>query len=349
MQVAMFTEPGKVELQDIPRPTLKEGEVLVEIEACGLCATDVKSVLRGHPFWKPPRVLGHEMVGRVVEINGGADVSIGDRVFVCPLISCGHCFFCRRESEKMCLNKKTRMPYPGGFSEYVSCPAPTVERGLLPVPERLSSAVASLSEPFGCAVRAMKMTRFDPGACVLIVGDGPMGLLNAAAARFFGAGTVILSGTLPHRLEVAAEHYADIVVNINDEDLAGVIKQATEGHGADAAFVAISVPEAVRQSINLVRPGGSLNVFAGQPAGATMELDLALVHYKEITVNGTFGATPREIYEALMFMASGRMDFSPIVTRAFSLAEFMEAMQYSVEMKGLRAVIVPDGMDPFKT
>ena len=348
MQVAMFTALGKVELQDIPRPVLKEGEILVKIEACGMCATDIKAILKGHPFWRPPAVLGHEMIGRVAEIDGDADVSIGDRVFVSPLMSCGRCYFCRRGSEKMCINKKAEMTYPGGFSEYVSCPPSIVERGLLPVPEKLSSAVASLCEPFACTIRAMKMTRFNPGACVLIVGDGPLGMLNAAAARFFGAGTVILSGTLPHRLEVAAAHYADRVVDISSEDLEEVVKQATEGHGADAAFVAVSVPEAVRQSIKLVRPGGSFNVFAGQPAGAMMELDLALVHYKEITLTGTAGATPREIHEALMFMASGRMDFSPIVTKAFSLAEFMEAMQYSVEMKGLRSIIVPDGADPFE-
>jgi L-iditol 2-dehydrogenase len=172
MQVAMFTALGKVELQDIPRPVLKEGEVLVKIEACGMCATDTKSILRGHPFWKPPRVLGHEMVGRVVEINGETDVSKGDRVFVCSSIPCGRCYFCRRGSEKMCINKKAEMTYPGGFSEYVSCPPSIVERGLLPIPEKLSSAVASLCEPFGCAIRAMKMTRFNPGSCVLIVGDG---------------------------------------------------------------------------------------------------------------------------------------------------------------------------------
>lgn len=115
MQVAMFTELGKVELQDIPRPTLKEGEVLVKIEACGLCATDVKSVLKGHPFWTPPRVLGHEMVGRVVEINGETDVSIGDRVFVCPSMSCGHCYFCRRGRKKCASAGRLRCLIPVGF------------------------------------------------------------------------------------------------------------------------------------------------------------------------------------------------------------------------------------------
>jgi len=348
MKVAMFVEPGKVELQDIPRPTLREGEVLVEIEACGLCATDVKSILKGHPFWKPPRVLGHEMVGRVVEVNQQTSVSVGDRVFVCPSLPCGHCYFCRRGSETMCVNKKAQMPYPGGFSEYVSCPPPIAERGLLRVPDHLPSAVATLSEPLGCAVRAMKMARLRPGAVVVVVGDGPMGILNVAAARLYGASKVIQSGTLAHRLEVSQKHYADVVVNVERENLVDIVMRETEGYGADAVFVTVSVPSLVQQSIELVRPGGWFNVFAGQPAGATMQLDLATVHYKEVSINGVFGATPQDTYEALHFLADGRLDFAPVITDWFALSDFMQAIEYSVQMRGLRAVIVPNGKDPFE-
>ena len=349
MKVAMFVELGKVELQDVPRPTLRNGEVLVEIEACGLCATDVKSILKGHPFWKPPRVLGHEMVGRVVEVNNQTSVSVGDRVFVCPSMPCGHCYFCRRGAETMCTNKKAQMPNPGGFAEYVSCPPPIAEKGLLRVPEHLPSAVATLSEPLGCAVRAMKMVGLRPGSSVVVVGDGPMGMMNAAAARLFGASKVIQSGTLPHRLEVTAQHYADIAVNVEKENLKDIVMRETEGYGADAVFVTVSVPSIVQQSIELVRPGGWFNVFAGQPAGAMMQLDLATVHYKEVSVNGVFGATPQTIYEALHFLASGRLDFAPVITDVFALSNFMEAIEFSLQMRGLRAVIVPNGKDPFAT
>ena len=343
MKVAMFVELGKVELRDIPRPMLREGEVLVEIEACGLCATDVKSILKGHPFWKPPRVLGHEMVGRVVEVNQQTSVSVGDRVFVCPSMPCGYCYFCRRGAETMCLNKKAQMPYPGGFSEYVSCPPSIAARGLLRVPDHLPSAVATLSEPLGCAVRAMKMVRLHPGATVVVVGDGPMGMMNVAAARLYGASKVIQSGTLPHRLEVARQYFADVVVNVEHDNLRDVVMRETEGYGADAVFVTVSVPSLVQQSIELVRPGGWFNVFAGQPAGSIMQLDLATVHYKEVSVNGVFGATPQDIYEALHFLGSGRLNFAPVITDSFTLSDFMKAMEYSLQMRGLRAVITPDG------
>ncbi len=342
MQVAMYVELGKVELQDVPRPAVGQGEVLVEIEACGLCATDVKAIKKGHPFWKPPRVMGHEMVGQVVEINGRTDIAIGDRVYISPMIPCGHCYFCLHGAETMCVNALANMARPGGFAEYVSCPTTLTERGLLPVPAQLDSVVASLAEPVGCAVRAMKAADFAPGSCVVVVGDGPMGMMNAAVARYYGAGTVILSGMLAHRLEIAATHYADITVNVQEQNLADVVHEVTQGYGADAVFVAVPAPAVVKQSLELVRPGGTFNIFAGQPTGSGLDLDLGIVHYKEISIKGTFGATPNQIYEALLLMASKRVDFSPIITKTYRLSQFMEAMEYSLDMQGLRAVIIPD-------
>jgi L-iditol 2-dehydrogenase len=193
----------------------------------------------------------------------------------------------------------------------------------------------------------MKMTPFRPGSVVVVVGDGPMGMLNAAAAHFFGASRVILSGAMPERLKVASEHYADIVVNVNEASLEEVVRDVTDGFGADAVFVAVPLPDLVVQSLQLVRPGGFFSLFAGLPAGSPIEFDFNLVHYREITLTGTFGSTAEDIYDALLFMASDRLDFSPLVTRAFGLDQIMEAMDYSLSMEGLRSVIVPDGSDPF--
>ncbi len=157
---------------------------------------------------------------------------------------------------------------------------------------------------------------------------------ECAVARYYGAGTVILSGMLAHRLEIAATHYADITVNVQEQNLADVVHEVSQGYGADAVFVAVPGPAVVKLSLELVRPGGTFNIFAGQPAGSGLDLDLGIVHYKEISIKGTFGATPNQIYEALLLMASKRVDFSPIITKTYRLSQFMEAMEYSLECKG---------------
>ena len=149
-----------------------------------------------------------------------------------------------------------------------------------------------------------------------------MGMLNAAVARLYGATTVILSGLSPSRLKVAARHYADIVVNIEKERLEDVVARETGGYGVDVAIIAVGQPTAVQQGFDLVRAGGTVNVFAGQPIGAVMECDLGKIHYREVNVTGTFGALPGHMAEALRLLASNRIDFAPIITRSFALVDF---------------------------
>lgn len=341
MKVAMFTAPGQVEIQEMARPTVKEGEILVKVDACGVCATDVKTILKGHRVWKPPRVMGHEIAGHIVEINGPSHLKVGDRVVVAPYVPCGHCYLCMRGEETQCEHLFDEQPDPGGFAEFVRCPQRLAERGLIPIPDGLSSAVATLAEAIACAIRAVRDSRVVPGTRVLVVGDGPMGLINAAAARAYGADKVILSGLSPERLKVAQRHYADVIVNIEEVDLKRIVEDETEGHGADVVIVAVASPAVVRNSLALVRRGGTLNIFAGQPAGSTIEMDLSEIHYTEMTITGSFGSSPATIREALN-MAAHRVDFTPIVTREFQISDFMEAIQYSVSMEGLRAVVTMD-------
>jgi L-iditol 2-dehydrogenase len=305
-----------------------------------VCATDVKAILKGHIVFKPPRVLGHEIAGHVVEVNGTSCQAVGNRVVVAPYVPCGHCYFCYRNEETMCENLWDAEPDPGGFAEYVRCPAPLAERGLIPIPAGLSSTVASLAEAIACAIRAVRDSHVTPGSCVVVVGDGPMGMINAAVARAYGAGPVILSGMVPHRLEIAARHYADITVDISQEKLEEVVKETMDGHGADVVIVTVPAVAAVRQGMTLARRGGTVNVFAGQPNGSIMELDLATLHYNELNITGNFGSSSVTLHEALRLAASGWIDFAPIVTREFALAELMKAVDYSVAMEGLRSVVV---------
>lgn len=180
-----------------------------------------------------------------------------------------------------------------------------------------------------------------PGSVVTVVGDGPMGMMNAAAARAYGAGTVIMTGLSAKRLAIAAEHYADMTIDAGTEDVQQRVRSVTAGYGADVVIVTAAVVPAVRQGMSLVRRGGTVNVFAGQPAGSLLEVDVAEIHYTEINLTGTFSSTPNTMREALA-LASTRVDFGPIVTADFPIEGLMDSLIYSKEMRGLRPVILMD-------
>jgi L-iditol 2-dehydrogenase len=340
MKVAMFTALGAVETQEMPRPVPGPGEALVKVDACAVCATDVKTVFKGHRVHHPPAVLGHEIAGHIVEINGTSHSKVGDRVVVAPFVPCGACYFCWHGEETLCENLWESPPRPGGFAEYLLCPPALTQRGLFPIPDSLPNTVACLTEAIACSIRSVRDCRVKPGSTVLIMGDGPMGMLNAACAKAYGATNIIMSGVGRSRLDIAARHYVDTTVDVQQEDLEGCIKDLTKGHGADAVIVTVAQTGAVRQGMGLVRPGGTLNIFAGQPVGSIIEVDVSDVHYRELVLTGTYSSTPETMQEALNL--ASRVDFSPIVTREFRLDDLMAALMYSRDMQGLRPVIMMD-------
>ena len=338
MKVGMHARPGEIEAVEMSTPAIGEGEALIKVGASGVCATDVKIVQRGHPYWKPPVVLGHEAVGTVVEVRGEIGRRVGERVVIAPYVGCGRCYYCRKGEETMCVDLLHAHPDPGGFAEYVRIPAPLARAGLLPIPDGLSMQLATLAEPLSCVIRAARSTGVKPGDVVLVIGDGPLGMMNAAVARAYGAGTVIVSGLSSQRLAVARENYADVTVDAGRQNLEEVVRGLTEGCGADAVIVAVASPEVVRQGVRLARKGGAVNIFAGQPAGSLIDLDAAEIHYSELKITGNFGSSPRTMHEALE-LATHRLNLAPIVTAEFPIDEIAEAIRYSAEWRGLRAVI----------
>ncbi len=338
----MFTALGKIETQEMARPVPGPDEALVKVNACSVCATDVKTVFKGHRLLHPPAVLGHEIAGEVVELNGPAHVKVGDRVVVAPQVPCGNCYYCWRGEETMCehLWDADVQPQPGGYAEYVLCPTALVQRGLLRIPDNIPDLVACLAEPIACAVRAARACRIKPGSTVVVVGDGPMAMFNAACAKAYGATQIIMSGVGPSRLEIAAQHYVDVTVDVEKENLESRVKELTNGRGADAVIVAVAQTGAVRQAMALVRPAGTVNIFAGQPAGSVIELDVSDVHYHETVVTGTFSSSPSTMAEALTLMS--RFDFSPIITKRYKIETLMDALHYSKNMEGLRPVVMMD-------
>ncbi|MGI9861093.1 alcohol dehydrogenase catalytic domain-containing protein [Moorella naiadis] len=332
-----------MEIREEPLPPLEKGDWLIKVIASAVCATDAKTYLRGHPFKKPPAVLGHEVAGVVVTaprtINNKDGPREGDRVAVAPYIPCGHCYWCSNDQPTQCPNLFAVSIEPGGFAEYVRVPAATGGRGLYHLPGSLDYAEASLTEPVACALHGIEASRIRAGQTVFVIGDGPMGILLARLAKAFGA-RVFLSGMLPHRLKIAAQGL-DGIFDASREEVD--LRPCTQGRGADVVLIAAGVQEAISQGVRNVRRGGIVNFFAGLPQGMSFPLELEQVHYGEVIFMGTFGFSPGQFARALEFIASRQIHVGDLLTERYPLAATEQALKDTLAGKGLKGLILPWG------
>ena len=339
MKAAAAGQPGQVAWIELDEPAVGLGEVLLRPLACGICSTDVKLVRAGYQGG-PRYALGHELVGEIVAVGEGAKWQVGDCVAATPYLPCGACHYCLHGQPTLCPHLFENSLEPGGLAERVRIPRAVAERGLFPLPAGLPLEAAALAEPVGCCVQAVEECGVTAGDTVLVIGDGPMGLLCATVARGYGASLVVIAGLTPHRLAVAEENYADAVVNVVNEELRERVLALTEDRGADVVMVTVSSTEAVEAGLNALRPGGVLNAFAGVPKGSTIQLDLRQLHYQQIHLTGSFGVGPYHVAQALQLLAAGRLNVAPLVTATFPFEETDEAVGYAMELTGLKAVVL---------
>jgi L-iditol 2-dehydrogenase len=331
--------PGQIAWMEVDEPEVEQGGVLVRPLACGICTTDVKLVRAGYQGGQR-YALGHELVGEVVAVGQGARWRVGDRVAATPYLPCGVCTYCQNDQPTLCPRLFEVTLEPGGLSERVGVPKALAERGLFQLPPDVGLPVTALAEPIGCCVQAVETCYVKDGTSVLVVGDGPMGQMNAAVARAYGAQPVIVAGMTTQRLAVAEKHYADAVIDVLSADLPSAVRDLTGGRGADVVIVAVSSAEAVENGLAALRPGGVLNAFAGVPEGTTFPLDLYRLHYEQWHLTGSFGVGPEHVQRALHLLACGQVDAGPLVTATFPFEDAAEAVAYAMDRQGLKAVVV---------
>jgi len=336
--------PGQVELQERPVPEPGPGEVLLRVLAAGVCATDNKAMTRGHPRVRPPRVLGHEVVGEVAALGPGVEgVSLGERVSLVPNFGCGWCPLCASGWTNLCpQGKAIGLDLDGAFAEYLLVPKEAVVQGnLLPLPRGVTPELGVLAEPLAAALSAQEALGVGPGDAVLIVGGGPMGLLNALAARARGAGWIALSERRAWRRALAERLGVDLAL-APEETLSGVLK-ATGGRGVQAVTVTVPDPEAVRLGLALLAPLGRINLFAGFPAEKEeIVLKGNAIHYGNRSVVGTFAANLRQHRAALGLLP--RLELGPLITRRLRLEEAeAELIPLAFSKQEVRVVILPEG------
>lgn len=345
MKAAVYEGPGRLEIREVPDPAPTRDNLILRVRMCTICGTDLKLYTIGNPRCKPPRIIGHEFVGEV--IAAGADVAgfaLGDRVTLATSVACGRCAYCSRGLENLCPDMKcVSYDYDGAFAEYVEVPGSVVRRGnALLVPRGLEDKAAALAEPLSCVVNAQKIAGVKPGDTVVVVGAGPLGCLNAEAAKAFGACRVILTQTSPERLALARRLRDIEVIDVSGGDAVAQVRTLTNGEGADVVIVAAPNAQAQAQAIEMARKGGTVNLFASLPKGeSTILVDTRIVHYGQIAITGASDSRPCDVRDALQLLDTGKIDVNAIVTHELPLDRILEGIAMMQRRSGLKIAVRP--------
>jgi len=345
MKAVVYYAPKDVRFETRPVPAAGDGEMRVKIDACAVCGTDLKSYMNGNHRLKAPIVMGHEFTGLVDQIGAGIEgFEIGDRVVMATSVSCGECYFCKRGWNNICVDvAPMSFSYDGGMADYTIIPALAMKNGhAIKVPKGVKPEHAALAEPLSCAVNSVDNCQTQKGDTVVVVGAGPMGIMNACIAREVGAKQVILAEINPERLRQAEPFGFDLLVNPAEEDLVKIVRERTDGLGADAAIVAAPAAAPQEQAVELVRKRGTVCLFASLPdANKMISIDSRIVHYNEIRVVGTSDSTPPQVAKAVEMIAGGTLAADKIASHTLGLDELMKAFELMQSGESLRVVLKP--------
>ena len=338
---AVFIE-GKslVEVKDVPVPILSVGDVLVKMEACGICGTDVEKFLGVHST--PPK-LGHEVSGIVEKMGFDAmgELRVGDRVFVHHHVPCYACHYCRRGDHTMCeMFSKTNLD-PCGLAEYFRVPRYNVERGaILKLPSDVDFDEATFIEPMACCLRGLNKVKVEKGDDVLVIGAGPTGLIITGLLRLFGAGLIISSEVSDRRLEAAGRMGAKILVNPSRENLLDRVYEATDGRGVDLAVVAVGAGKLIEAAADCVRKGGRVLLFGAPPRGELFTYEASKLFIREVSLIPSYSTTEVETNVALRLLESKRLNLKWLISHRFKLSQASEALKVAAEGREALKVIV---------
>jgi L-iditol 2-dehydrogenase len=346
MKVARFYAPGDIRVEDVPEPSPGSGDVKIRVRNCSTCGTDVKISRFGHQNIVPPRVMGHEVAGEVVEVGAGVEAwSSGDRVQVIAAIPCGTCAECRRGSMTVCPNQTSiGYDYDGGFAEFMIVPAKVLAvDGLNRIPEGLSFAEASVAEPFACAINAQELARVGPGDDVVVIGSGPIGCLHVRLARANGAARVTLVELNRDRLEQAAAIVKpDHTICSSDTDAVDDIAKLTDGRGVDVVITAAASGKAQEQAVQMAARQGRISFFGGLPKdNPVIALDSNLVHYRELTIVGANGSSPSHNKQALALIADGSVPVADLITHRLPLGDVLSAIEIVSRGDAIKVTVEP--------
>ncbi|MFO7772755.1 MAG: zinc-dependent dehydrogenase [Dehalococcoidia bacterium] len=319
MRVAMYYSNQDVRLEQMPVPQLGPGEVLMRVEASGICGTDLLEWYRLH---KAPLVLGHEVSGVIVAVGENVEhYKPGDRICAAHHVPCNTCHYCLSGHHTVCDTLRRTNFEPGGFAEYVRLPRINVDQGIFSLPDEVSFEEATFIEPLACVLRGQRLARLQPGCSVLVIGCGIAGLLHIQLARTSGAGHIAVTDVVDHRLEAARKFGADIAVQAKEYTPA-YLRQAAEGRLADLVVICSGATSAIAQALESVERGGTVLFFAPTAPGVTVPISVNDLFWRnEITLTSSYAGSPADYAAALELIRAGRIRVRDMISHRLGLAE----------------------------
>src|ERR1700691_4057405 len=330
MRAAVYRGINDVRMEEVQVPEIGRGEILLRVHTCGICGTDLKKIATGSHT--APRIFGHETAGVVARVGEGVrKFGVGDRVVVFHHIPCGECFYCHHKTFAQCATyKKVGCtagfdPSGGGFAEYVRVMDWIVEKGTVRIPDGVSFEQACFAEPVNTCIKGIETLGLEAGETVLVIGQGPIGLILATLAKRAGA-RVITSDLHPARLTIANSFRLNLTIDASKSDAVQTVRGMTEGRGADAVVLAVGGNGLIRPAMDAARPGGRVLLFA-QTVHGDVTIDPAAVCVDEKALLGSYSASVALQEESVRFVMNREMDLERLISHRFPLQSRVEALK----------------------
>jgi len=337
IKVAMYYNNNDVRIEEMPIPEIDDNELLVKVQACGICGSDVMEWYR---LKKAPRVLGHEMAGDIVETGKNVKkYKVGDRVFVSHHVPCNTCDFCLNGQHTLCHTLHSTNFYPGGFAEYLKVPETNIDHGVFILPKEMSYEEGAFIEPLACAVRGMRIAGMKSGQSVLVLGSGVAGLLNIKLAKAMGASKISATDIDDFRLKIAKDMGADVTINAN-RNVAEEVKKHNNGELADLVILCAGVLSAAKQAINTVAAGGTILLFAPTEPGVEIPFPMFDLWDKQVKIVSTYAGAPRDLKESIELIKNKKVKVTDMITHRFPLSETAKGFKLASQAKNSLKIII---------
>jgi L-iditol 2-dehydrogenase len=340
MRAVVYRGVNDMRVETVPVPKIGAGELLVRVATCGICGTDLKKIHTGSH--SAPRIFGHEMSGTIVAAGEGVtSYQVGERVVVHHHVPCGQCYYCRKQTPTQCpLYKKVGVtagfePSGGGFAEYIRVMDWIVEgRGVVRIPDGVPFEQAAFVEPLNTVLKGVKLLNLASDDTVLVIGQGPIGLMHAALAQRTGA-RVLTSDLYPERHAIASRFGLTNPINAGTENVVQRVFEQTDGRGADAVVLAVGGNALIKTAMDAVRPGGRVMLFAQTQHGETT-IDPGAVCMDEKTLMGSYSSSFEILDEVTALAFDGyrnKFDLTQLISHRFPLEQAVEAIEIASHPK----------------
>jgi L-iditol 2-dehydrogenase len=343
MTAAVLYGKEDVKIEKVPIPRVGEGEALIKVQVALTCGTDLKVYQRGYHarMIVPPALFGHELAGVVEEVGSGVrGFRKGQRVVALNSAPCSMCFYCSKHQENLC---QDLLFNNGAYAEYIKIPRRIVESNMLAIPPNVSFEEAAMVEPLACVLRGLHETSVEIGDTVVVIGGGPVGLMFIQVAKLTGC-NVIAVMKRDSQVEFAKRLGADEIVQITQvQDVVEAVRALTpERRGADVVIEAVGRPEAWESAIEMVRKGGTVNLFGGCATGTKVQLDTNRLHYSEITIKATFHHTPETVRKAFALITEKKIKGADYITSEAPLSSLQKVLRHMLNRNGdIKTAIIP--------